>query len=81
MVKVQIWGSLRSMTDDCEFVEVEASTFKGVLDALVRVHPALQEQIDAGVSMGIDGVIVRESWFYPVKPDSEVVLMPLMQGG
>jgi len=26
-------------------------------------------------------VIIRESWFTPVQADSEVILMPYMQGG
>lgn len=81
MVKVLIWGSLRSATDGQAEVEVEASTFKEVLDALIRNYPGLTDQIEQGVSMAIDGVIYKESWFTPVQPDSEVVLMPLMVGG
>ena len=37
--------------------------------------------IARGVSLSIDGVIYREAWFTPVRPDSEVVLMPYMTGG
>ena len=81
MVKVQVWGSLRALTDGQAEVEVEGSTFKEVIDALVRAHPGLKEQIDQGVSLAIDGVIYRDSWFTPVSPDSEVVLLPYMQGG
>ena len=81
MVKVAIWGSLRSATDGLAEVEVEASNFKQVLDGLVRDYPGLEAQIERGVSLAIDGVIFRESWFTPVKPDSEVVLMPYMTGG
>lgn len=81
MVKVAIWGSLRSATDGAAVVEVEAKNFKEVLDALVRDYPGLEAQIERGVSMAIDGVIFKESWFAPVKPDSEVILMPLMAGG
>jgi hypothetical protein len=31
--------------------------------------------------MALDGVIYREAWFTPISPDSEVVLLPLMEGG
>jgi hypothetical protein len=31
--------------------------------------------------MSLDGVIYREAWFQKIGPDSEVVLMPYMQGG
>ncbi len=81
MVLVTVWGSLRSSTDGQEKVEIDAKTFKGVLDALSRDYPALAPEIKRGVSLAIDGVIFKEAWFTPVKPDSEVVLLPYMQGG
>ena len=31
--------------------------------------------------MALDGRIYREAWFAPIRPDSEVVLMPYMTGG
>jgi sulfur-carrier protein len=81
MVKVAIWGSLRPLTDGLAEVEVDATTFKGVLDALGSRYPGLKPQLARGVSLARDGVIYREAWFTPVRPDSEVVLMPLMVGG
>ncbi|MFX0547365.1 MoaD/ThiS family protein [Roseovarius sp. S1116L3] len=81
MVQVKLWGSLRDLADGEEVVEVEASNFKELLDALAAKHPALKPQIDRGVSLAVDGLIYRNSWFTEVKPDSEVVLMPYMKGG
>lgn len=81
MVKVTVWGSLRAFTDGKAEVEVEGSTFKQVLDALIAAHPGLGEALAPGVSMAIDGKMVKDSWFTPIRPDSEVVLMPYMQGG
>ena len=81
MVAVTIWGSLRKFTDGKETVEVTADNFKGVLDQLSIDHPGLKAQIKRGVSLAIDGKVYRESWFTPVKPTSEVVLMPFMVGG
>lgn len=81
MVRVKLWGSLRALADDTEWVEVEASTFKQVLDQLVIKHPALAPQIKRGVSMALDGVIYRDAWFTPVGPENEIVLMPYMVGG
>lgn len=81
MVKVKLWGTLRQMTDGHAEVEVEAASFKEMLDRLTETYPGLAPQIRRGVSMSLDGVIYRESWFQPIKPDSEVVLMPFMQGG
>jgi molybdopterin synthase sulfur carrier subunit len=81
MVKVTVWGSLRTFTDGKAEVEVEATNFKQVLDALRRDWPGLTPTLDQGVSLAIDGKMIRDSWFHPVRPDSEVVLMPYMQGG
>jgi len=81
MVTVTIWGSLRALTDGRATLEVEASTFKQLLDRLVRDYPGLRPQIERGVSLAVDGRIYREAWFTPIKPDSEVVLMPYMTGG
>ncbi|MDP2738977.1 MAG: MoaD/ThiS family protein [Pseudorhodobacter sp.] len=81
MVTVTIWGSLRAFTDGRAQVEVEAASFKQLLDRLARDYPGLAPQIARGVSLALDGRIYREAWFTPIKPDSEVVLMPYMTGG
>jgi molybdopterin converting factor small subunit len=81
MVKVLLWGSLRQATDGLTEVEVEAATFKQLLDRLGAAYPGLQPQIKRGVSMSLNGVIYREAWFAEIPPDSEVVLMPYMTGG
>ena len=81
MVKVKLWGTLRQLSDGQSEVEVEARTFKEVLDRLQETYPGLAPQIRRGVSMSLDGVIYREAWFQEIGPDSEVVLMPFMQGG
>jgi len=81
MVKVRLWGSLRQATDGLSEVEVEARTFKELLDRLGETYPGLRPQIARGVSLSLDGVIYREAWFTEIGPDSEVVLMPYMTGG
>ena len=81
MVKVTIWGSLRSATDGQAEVEVEADNFKQLLDQLVAEYPALEPQIKRGVSLALDGKIYRDAWFTKISEDSEVVLMPYMVGG
>lgn len=81
MVKVKLWGSLRSLADDKEWVEVEASNFKELLDELKLKHPALAPQIERGVSLALDGVIYRDAWFTKISEENEVVLLPYMVGG
>ena len=81
MVRVKLWGSLRSLADSEEFVEVEARNFKQLLDALEEKYPAFRPELGRKVSMALDGEIYREAWFTPISPESEVVLMPYMEGG
>jgi molybdopterin converting factor small subunit len=81
MVKVAIWGSLRSATDGKAEVEVEAGNFKQLLDQMALEYPGLKPQIKRGVSLALDGKIYRDAWFTKINEDSEVVLMPYMVGG
>lgn len=81
MVKVKLWGTLRQFAEGRSEVEVDATTFKEILDRLTETYPGLGPQIRRGVSMSLDGVIYREAWLQKVSPGSEVVLMPFMQGG
>ncbi len=81
MVRVAIWGSLRSATDGKATVEVEAANFKQLLDQLALEYPGLKPQIKRGVSLALDGKIYRDAWFTKINEDSEVVLMPYMVGG
>ncbi|MDG2356641.1 MAG: MoaD/ThiS family protein [Paracoccaceae bacterium] len=80
MVKVKIWGSLVEATG-FEYVNVEGTNFIELLENLQLKYPGLRPQIQRGVSLAIDGKIYKESWFTPIRKDSEVVLMPFMIGG
>ncbi|MDE2913406.1 MAG: MoaD/ThiS family protein [Paracoccaceae bacterium] len=81
MVDVVLWGSLRPFADGQEIVSVEGATVGDVLAGLVAAHPGLKPQIDAGVSVAVDGRIISSALGEPVRPDSEVVLMQRLKGG
>jgi molybdopterin synthase sulfur carrier subunit len=81
MVDVHLWSGLRALADGKESVAVEASTVGEVLSGLVAAHPGLQDAIDAGVSVAVDGRIIASGLTEPVKPDSEVYLMQRLKGG
>ena len=81
MVRVKLWGSLRALADGEEWVEVEASNFRELLEALVVKYPGLEPQIQRGVSLALDGVIYLEAWFTKIGPENEIILMPYMVGG
>ncbi len=81
MVKVKIWGSLATATDDETVVEIEAATLRDLLDGLAEKYPAIRPQLDRGISVAIDGRIYNDSWFTPIRNDSEVVLLARLKGG
>ena len=79
-LSVMLWGTLRDAVG-AERVEVEARTIREMLDRLSEQHPALRPQIESGVSVSIDGAIYYGSWFKPVDPGQEIVLLPRIRGG
>lgn len=81
MVEVNLWSGLRALADGHDKVEVDATTVGEVLTGLVKAYPGLQDAIDAGVSVAVDGRIMASGLTAPVKPDSEVYLMQRLKGG
>ncbi len=81
MVKVRVWGSLTAATNDKSEVEIPAANLRELLDGLAKTYPALQPQLDRGISVAIDGKVYNDSWFTPIQEDSEVVLLARLKGG
>ena len=81
MVEVNLWSGLRKFADGAESVEVDAKNTGEVLRGLVKAHPGLEEAIDAGVSVAVDGRVIASSLTEPVNEDSEVWLMMRLRGG
>lgn len=81
MAKVVVWSSLKAHTGGESHIEIEAGNVKDLLARLGETYPGLQPQLNRGVSVSVDGVIYRDGWLTPLTSDSEVVLLPRMQGG
>jgi molybdopterin converting factor small subunit len=81
MVAVTVFGSLARFTDDKTTVEIEASNLRELLEGLGEKYPGLKPQLKRGVSVAIDGRVYNDSWFQPIEPDSEVVLLARLKGG
>ena len=61
--------------------DVEANTVRRLIIELDRRYPGLGEQIDESMAVAIDGEIFQDAYLAPLKPDSEVVLIPKIGGG
>ena len=81
MVQVTLWGSLKSAAGGVDTVEVEAANIRQLLNRLSEAYPALEAVIESGVAVSIDGEIHQNAWFVPIGPDSEVFVLPRMEGG
>ncbi len=81
MARVVLWGSLKPHTGGKLEVDIEARNVGELLARLGETYPGLQPQLKRGVSVSVDGIIFRDGWLTPLQPDSEVILLPKMQGG
>ncbi len=81
LVKVHLWSGLRALAGGHAAVEVRAATVGQMLDALIEAHPALEEAIDAGVSVSIDGKIYGQGLTQAVAEGQEIYLLQRIKGG
>ena len=81
MVKVSSTSSFHAALNSKDPVEIEASTVRQLLLALVDQYPRMQDHLDEGVAVAVEGEIYRDNWDKVIPPGTEVFLMPRIQGG
>ncbi len=81
MPEVRLSGSLRAYAGGRDVFEVGGSNIRELLADLGAQCPTLKPYLDRGVAVAVDGELYRDAWFQPVKPDSEVYILPRAQGG
>lgn len=79
-VTVELYGTLAALAG-AKQVAVAATDIRGLYAGLVAAYPALEDHLERGVSVSIDGRIYTEALFQPVGPENEVVLLPRIAGG
>jgi len=62
-------------------LDLEADTVRGLIAALDARFPGMGAFIDKRMAFAIDGEIHQDAWFSPLRPDSEVYLIPKIGGG
>ena len=81
MARVFLSGSLKQLAGGVAEMDLDASDVRQLLRALGERCPALAPHLDDGYAIAIDGEIFQDAWFAPIRPDSEVHLVPAIRGG
>lgn len=81
MVQVSLTGSFRAAMGGVASVEVEADTIRELFARLLARYPALQDHLDEGIAVSINGEIYRDEWGKAIPANAEVFLLPRIQGG
>ena len=81
MASVHLTPSLGHYTSGRLAFDIDAPSIKHLLAKLSDMFPALAPHLAAGVAVAIDGQIFQDELFAPIKPDSEVHILPMISGG
>ena len=81
MVSVSFMSSFRSALGGADTLEIEATTLRELMRILVVKYPRMQQYIDEGIALAVNGEIYRDNWDVEIRDGSEVFLMPRIQGG
>jgi sulfur-carrier protein len=80
-VVVRLGGPLMSQAGGATEFTVEALTIRDMLRCLGDRYPELRPILAKGVTVAVNGAILRASWLEPIPAGAEVYLLPPMQGG
>ena len=81
MAHVVLSGTLKQLAGGASEIEVEARDVRQLLRVLGERYPELAPHLESGYAIAIDGEIFQDAWFAPIRPDSEVHLVPAIRGG
>ena len=80
-MEVNLSGPLRSAAGEAASIEIEAGTIRELLRKLVEQYPAMDQHLDQGIAVSIDGTMYRDDRDIRIPQNAEVVLLPRIQGG
>jgi sulfur-carrier protein len=74
-------GAAQRLTGGATEFDVEADNVRRLIIELDRRFPGLGHQVEEAMAVAIDGEIYQDAYQAPLKPDSEVYLIPKIGGG
>ena len=81
MLKVCLSGPLKAAADGAASVSISAATIRELLRELIEQYPGMQNQLDDGIAVSVNGQIFRDNWSKKIPADAEIFLLPRIQGG
>lgn len=81
MLTVYLMPALRPFADGQPQLEIEALTVQGLFQALTARFPDLAPHLEAGIAVAVDGIILQDQLFAPLRPGADVHIMPMLAGG
>jgi molybdopterin converting factor small subunit len=81
MARVVLVGNLAQVTGGVAEFSLSATAVQQLFRQLTELHPALEQHLETGVAVAIDGQIYQDALFVPIRDESEVFLLPQIAGG
>ena len=81
MLKVCLSGPLKAAADGAASVSISAATIRELLRELIEQYPGMQNQLDDGIAVSVNGQIFRDNWSEEIPAGAEIFLLPRIQGG
>jgi len=81
MLKVCLSGPLKAAADGAASVSISAATIRELLRELSEQYPGMQNQLDDGIAVSVNGQIFRDNWSKKIPAGAEIFLLPRIQGG
>jgi sulfur-carrier protein len=81
MARVVLIGNLAQLTGGVAEFTISATSIKQLFDRLAELHPEIGPHLQEGVAVAIDGQIYQDTLLEPIRPDSEVFILPQIAGG
>ena len=81
MLKVCLSGPLKAAADGAASVSISAATIRELLRELIEQYPGMQNQLDDGIAVSVNGQIFRDNWSKKIPEGAEIFLLPRIQGG
>jgi len=81
MLKVCLSGPLKAAADGAASVSISATTIRELLRELIEQYPGMQNQLDDGIAVSVNGQIFRDNWSKKIPVGAEIFLLPRIQGG